>query len=212
MRDNSSHGPSNRGLDPRNLSDEDILQAMKQISGYLDITPGDFKEVYGVAYSHASKRLLSTPASEIMTREVHFVRQDQPVLDVADLMARTEVAGIPVLDREDHVVGVISEKDFMRRMSGTDQTFMGLVASCMSSKGCPALTIKGQTAADIMSAPAITVVPDTPIREIFALMREKRINRVPVTEEDRLAGLVSRDDVLAALASFPVDFSPEGRE
>jgi CBS domain-containing protein len=43
-------------------------------------------------------------------------------------------------------------------------------------------------------------------------MREKRINRVPVTEDDRLAGLVSRDDVLAALASFPVDFGPEGEE
>ena len=212
MTDNSSGGPSNQGLDPRNLSDEDILQAMKQISGYLDITPGDFKEIYTVAYSHASKRLLSTPASEIMTREVHFVRQDQPVLEVADLMARTEVAGVPVLDQEDRATGVISEKDFLRRMSRTDQTFMGLVASCMSSKGCPALTIKGQTAADIMSAPAITVYPDTPIREIFTLMREKQINRVPVTEEARLVGLVSRDDVLGALASFPVDFSTEGGE
>lgn len=212
MTDNSSQVPSNQGLDPRNLSDEDILQAMKQISGYLDITPGDFKEIYVLAYSHASKRLLSTPASEIMTREVHFVREAQPVLDVANLMARAEVSGLPVLDRGDHVVGVISEKDFMRRMSGTDQTFMGLVASCMSSKGCPALTIKGQTAADIMSSPAVTVEPETPVREIFALMREKQINRVPVTEEDRLAGLVSRDDVLGALASFPVDFSPEGEE
>ncbi|MEF8822666.1 MAG: CBS domain-containing protein [Desulfohalobiaceae bacterium] len=212
MTDNSSGAPSFRGLDPRNLSDKDILQAMKQISGYLDITPGDFKEIYGVAYSQASKRLLSTPASEIMTPEVHFVRQDQPVLDVADLMARTEVAGVPVLDRDDRVVGVISEKDFMRRMSGTDQTFMGLVTSCMSSKGCPALTIKGQTAADIMSAPPITVKSDTPIREIFSLMREKRINRVPVTKDDRLVGLVSRDDVLSTLASFPVDFSPEGEE
>ncbi|MCF8030620.1 MAG: CBS domain-containing protein [Desulfohalobiaceae bacterium] len=212
MTDNASGGPSTRSLDPRSLSDEDILQAMKQISGYLDITPGDFRQIYGVAYSHASKRLLSTPASEIMTRQVHFVREDQPVLEIADLMARTEVAGVPVLDREDRVVGVISEKDFMRRMSGTDQTFMGLVASCMSSKGCPALTIKGQTAKDIMSAPAVTVGPDTPIRKIFSLMREKTINRVPVTEEDRLAGLISRDDVLGALASFPVDFSPEGEE
>jgi CBS domain-containing membrane protein len=212
MTDNSSGGPSDRRLDPRNLSDEDILQAMKQISGFLDITPGDFKEIYGVAYSHASRRLLSTPANEIMTRKVHFVREDQPVLDIADLMARAEVAGIPVLSPEDHVVGVISEKDFMRRMSGTDQTFMGLVASCMSSRGCPALTIKGQTAADIMSAPPVTVNPDTPIREIFFLMREKQINRVPVTEDNRLAGLVSRDDVLGTLASFPVDFSPEGEK
>ncbi|MEF8889677.1 MAG: hypothetical protein V5A14_06515 [Desulfohalobiaceae bacterium] len=95
MTDNSSGAPSFRGLDPRNLSDKDILLAMKQISGYLDITPGDFKEIYVVAYSHASKRLLSTPASEIMTREVHFVREDQPVLDVADLWPVPRSPGFP---------------------------------------------------------------------------------------------------------------------
>lgn len=209
MTADSSRDQVFRSQDPGNLDDEDILRAMRQISGYLDITPGDFKEVYVVAYSHASKRLLSTPAREIMTREVHFVRDDQPVLDVADLMASTEVAGVPVLDRKDYVVGVISEKDFMRRMSRTDQTFMGLVASCMSSKGCPALTIKGKTAADIMSSPAVAAEPETPIREIFSLMQDRKINRVPVTEDERLVGLVSRDDVLSALASFPVDFNPE---
>lgn len=54
-------------LDPQTLTDEDVLAAMKQISGYLDITPQDFKELYVVAYKHAIKRLLSTPVREIMT-------------------------------------------------------------------------------------------------------------------------------------------------
>ena len=192
------------GLDPENLTDQDILAAMKKISGYLDITPGDFKEVYKAAYSQAHKRILSTPARKIMTSPVHFVHSDQPVLEVAGLLARVQVAGVPVVEKKNEsVVGVISEKDFMRRMTDADQSFMGLVAACMGSKGCPALKIKGQVAADIMSSPPITVSPDTAVYEIFELMREKNINRVPVLEKSRLVGIVSRDDLLGALALVP---------
>ncbi|MFO7876482.1 MAG: CBS domain-containing protein [Desulfovermiculus sp.] len=192
------------GLDPENLTDQDILAAMKEISGYLDITPGDFKEVYKAAYSQAHKRILSTPAWEIMTSPVHFVYSNQPVLEVARLLARVQVAGVPVIENKDEsVVGVISEKDFLRRMTDADQSFMGLVAACMGSKGCPALKIKGQVAADIMSSPPITVSPDTAVYEIFELMREKDINRVPVLEKNRLVGIVSRDDLLGALALVP---------
>ena len=192
------------GLDPKDLTDEDVLAAMKQISGYLDITPGDFKEVYALAYSQAHKRILSTPAREIMSSPVHFVFKDQSVLDVAKILAQVQVAGVPVVGKKDEkVVGVISEKDFMRRMAGKEESFMGLVAACMDSKGCPALKIKGQTAADIMSSPAVAVAPDTPVHAMYDLMRKKHINRVPVTEDGRLVGIVSRDDLLEALAIVP---------
>jgi CBS domain-containing protein len=177
---------------------------MKQISGYLDITPGDFKEVYKVAYAQAHKRILSTPARKIMTSPVQYVHAKQSVLEVARLLAQVQVAGVPVVDAHtETVVGVISEKDFMHRMTDTEQSFMGLVASCMGSKGCPALKIRGQTAADIMSAPAVTVPLDCPIHEMFELMQEKNINRIPVVENDRLVGIVSRDDLLDALAFVP---------
>ncbi|MFW5971172.1 MAG: CBS domain-containing protein [Desulfovermiculus sp.] len=204
-RDKEAAGNVSFGLDPENMTDQDILAAMKNISGYLDITPGDFKEVYKIAYLHAHKRVLSTPVRQIMTSPVHFVHSDQPVLEVARLLAQVQVAGVPVVEKKDEaVVGVISEKDFMRRMAAdTDQTFMALVAACMGSKGCPALKIKGQVAADIMSSPPITVSPDTAMHEIFELMREKNINRVPVLEKDRLVGIVSRDDLLGALAMVP---------
>jgi len=199
-RDQEATAYVSLGLDPQNLTDQDVLTAMKQISGYLDITPGDFKEVYTAAYSQAHKRILSTPAREIMTSPVHFVHADQPVLEVASLLAQVQVAGVPVVKKQDEsVVGVISEKDFIRRMAGIDQSFMGLVASCMSSKGCPALKIKGHLAADIMSSPPVTVSLNTTVYEMFELMREKDINRVPVVQKDRLVGIVSRDDLLGAL-------------
>jgi len=202
----SQHGPESfdqpslAGLDPESLTDQDILAAMKEVSGYLDITPGDLKQVYGLAYRHAHMRILSTPAARIMTGSVHFATEDMPVLEVARLMAQHQVAGVPVVGSKDGaVVGVISEKDFMRRMAERGQSFMGLVAACMGSKGCPALNVKGKVARDIMSSPAVIVSPDTPAHAMFDLMQQKGINRLPVVDQGRLIGIVSRDDLLQGL-------------
>jgi len=183
------------------LKDEDIYEAMKNIPGYLDITPADFKEVYHLAYRHALERFhRSVTAREIMTREVVHVATDTPLAEVAEAMGRRGVSGVPVLDPSGQVAGVISEKDFLQHMGVTEpKNFMTLVASCLKSKGCVALPIKKQKAEDIMSSPAIAVRPDTPVKELAAIFMEKNINRVPVTDrEGRLLGIVSRGDVIRA--------------
>ncbi len=183
------------------LKDEDIFEAMKAIPGYLDITPGDFKEVYRLAYRHALERLSRTvTAAEIMTREVVAVRPDTPLAEVAAAMGRRGISGVPVVDEAGKVVGVISEKDFLTHMGVTQpQNFMVLVASCLQSRGCVALPIKKRQAADIMIAPAVTVGPAASVKEIAALFTARGINRVPVTDpEGRLLGLVSRGDIVKA--------------
>ncbi len=181
------------------IADEDIFAAMQEISGYLDITPGDFKEVYQLAWRHARERLLhNAKAREIMTRDVAAVQVDTPLKEVAALMAQRGVSGVPVLDAGDRVVGVISEKDFLRSMSaGGITSFMGVVAQCLQEKGCKALGIRQGKAADLMSAPAVTVGEDTPVLEVIKLFKEKGINRVPVLDfQGRLTGIVSRGDLL----------------
>ncbi len=183
------------------FTEEDILEAMRAIPGYLDITPGDFKEVYRLAFQHALERLSrAVTAAEIMTTEVVAVKPDTPVAEVAAAMGRRGVSGVPVVDGENKVVGVISEKDFLTRMGVKDaKNFMSLVAGCLVTKGCVALPIKAALAGDLMSAPAVTVAPDTPLRDIAALLTQKSINRVAVTDPDgRLLGLVSRGDIVKA--------------
>jgi CBS domain-containing protein len=172
---------------------------MKEISGYLDITPGDFKEVYLLAYRQAQERLLrQVTAGEIMTRDVAAVRVDTSLQEVAELMARRGVSGVPVLDAGDRVVGVISEKDFLRSMSsGGITSFMGLVAARLAEGGCQGQSLGGRQAADLMSAPAVTVAEDTQVLEIIKLFKEKGINRAPVLDtQGRLTGIVSRGDLL----------------
>ncbi len=183
------------------LSEQDIYEAMKEIPGYLDITPQDFREVYRLAFRVAVERLQrEVQAQTIMTREVVSVRPDTPLVGVAETMGRTNVSGVPVVDEENRVVGVISERDFLKRLGAASPNFMSLVAVCLQTKGCVALPIKQQTARDLMSTPALTVRADTPVGEIAALFAARHINRVPVTGEDgRLLGIVSRGDLIRAL-------------
>ncbi|MGA9756096.1 MAG: CBS domain-containing protein [Desulfobaccales bacterium] len=183
------------------LKDEDIYEAMRAIPGYLDITPADFKELYRLAFQHALERLSrEVTAAEIMTTDVVAVNPDTPVAEVAAAMGRRGVSGLPVVDAEHKVVGVISEIDFLTHMGVTEpKNFMSLVAGCLKTKGCVALPIKRSLAADIMTSPAVTVAPDTPVRTIAALLTDRGINRAPVTDPaGRLLGLVSRGDIVKA--------------
>ena len=189
---------------PMDISDDDILKAMKEISGYLDITPGDFKEIYRFAYRHAVDRLThSLTAGEVMTTDVVFVKRDDPLETAAAIMARHGIAGVPVVENGEKVVGVISEKDFLFHMGGKDaRSFMEVVVQCLRNKGCVAITLRRQKAEDIMTSPAITVRENTPVSEIATIFTEKEINRVPVIDDGgNLLGIVAREDIVKS--SFP---------
>jgi CBS-domain-containing membrane protein len=186
------------------IKEEDILEAMRAIPGYLDITPGDFKEIYRLAFQHALERLSQNiTAAEIMTKDVVAVNPDTPVADVAAAMGRRGISGLPVVDADYKVVGMISEKDFLSHMVvGDSKNFMTLVAGCLKTKGCMALPVKKALARDLMSSPAVTVLPETPVRTIAATFTARSINRVAVTDpEGLLLGLVSRGDIVKATRS-----------
>jgi len=181
------------------ISDEDIYEAMKEIPGYLDITPGDFKDLYKLVYRHTLQRIAeSVQAKDIMTGTVVTVQPDTPVQEAAGLMAVKEVSGVPVVDATKHVVGILSEKDFLSRMGpGGPKTFMDVVARCLVAKGCAALAIREKNVEDIMTSPAVTVEQDANLLEISTLLKEKKINRVPVIDQQGiLAGIISREDIV----------------
>ena len=181
------------------ISDDDIYEAMKDIPGYLDITPKDFKEVYQLACQHTLNRIASSiRASDIMTKQVVFVKPDLPLRKVAELMGKHGISGLPVVDEQKRVVGVISERDFLFKMGDSDMNnFMTVIANCLQNKGCLAVPIRAQKAADIMTTPAISVKENATVLEINNVFQEKQINRVPVVDQkDFLQGIVTRADIL----------------
>ncbi len=184
------------------ISDDDILTAMKEIDGYLDISFGDFKELYHIACSHALKRLmLSVKARDIMTKKVVCVYKQTSSREIAEVMAKNSVSGIPVIDDGEQVVGIISENDFLSRMGKKEiKSFMNIIALCLEDKGCVAMPIRNQNAEDIMTSPVITANEETPVSDIVNLFADKKINRVPILSQDKkLVGIVSREDALQTI-------------
>ena len=117
-------------------------------------------------------------ASDIMSSPVIGVRPDAPVREVAGLLFERSISAVPVLEGE-RLVGLVSEADVLRRRH---------------------LGVRAHRARDIMTREVETVAPDTPVEEIAALLEERGIKRVPVVQEGRVVGIVSRSNLVQALA------------
>ncbi|MBI5843915.1 MAG: CBS domain-containing protein [Deltaproteobacteria bacterium] len=181
------------------MSDEDVFAAMKAINGYLDITPADFLEVYRAAFRHAVERLSSlVKARDIMTEKVVAVKAGTPLAETAKIMEEANISGVPVVDEGRKVIGIISEKDFLLRMRGRlSGSFMGVIAECLSNRGCIAVPIRGKTAADIMTKPVITAFAEDNVSALSQKLAAHGINRIPVTDAlGELIGIVTRKDIV----------------
>jgi CBS domain-containing membrane protein len=184
---------------PFNISDDDIIKAMKDIKGYLDITPGDFKILYRLAYTHAVERISHMfKASDVMTKNVFSVNKSTPIEKAAQLMADQGISGVPVVGNEGEVIGIISETDILSQMGSKNTgSLMDVITHCLESKSCVALSIFKKKAEEVMTSPAITVRAETPVTEIASVMAKDGINRVPVTDgKGKLIGIVSRADIV----------------
>lgn len=180
------------------ISNEDVIEAMKTIPGYIDITPGDFKEVYQAAYALAVKRLFNTlTAAAVMTKSVLFIDEGMELVDAAALLAQSQVSGAPVVDGDGKIVGVVSEKDFLREMGvGEKPSFMRIATHCLNNQSCMIGRLRNKTVADIMTRPPITGTPDMTVGTISALFAERQINRLPIIDaQHRPVGVVTRTDL-----------------
>jgi len=183
---------------PLDISERDVIEAMKLIQGYIDITPGDFKEVYQAAYALAIKRLLDAlTAGKIMTRTVVVVKQEMALVEAAALLSEKRISGAPVINGEGVVVGVVSEKDFLREMGvGAAPSFMQIATHCLNNQSCMIGNLHNRTVGDIMASPAITGTKEMTIGDISTLFANQKINRLPIVDSNRRpVGIVTRTDL-----------------
>lgn len=190
---------------PLDISEHDVIEAMKLIQGYIDITPGDFKEVYQAAYALAIKRLFNTlTADNIMTKSVLVVDQEMALVQAAALLAEKQISGAPVVNRDGRIIGIVSEKDFLKEMGfGARPSFMQIATHCLNNQGCMIGKLHNRTVGDIMTRPPITGAPEMTIGTISALFAERQINRLPIVDADeRPVGIVTRTDLAHSFYIF----------
>ena len=138
---------------------------------------------------------------DVMTKAVLTVRPDTPLKDVARLLIDAGVSGVPVVDPAGVVCGVVSEGDFLIKEQGAEASHRRRLAALIGESTetrARRSKLAARTAGEAMSAPAITIRPERPMREAAALMTERHVNRLPVVDAGRLVGIVTRADLVRA--------------
>lgn len=136
-------------------------------------------------------------AREMMSTPVVTVRPDTPLKAVAEAMAAHRVSGVPVVDGDGRLVGIVAESDFLTKMEdGPRRGLRGWLAGILRRRRIPA----PRTARDLMTTPVIIAGPDATVRELARLMAAHDVNRIPIVEDGRVVGIVTRADILRTLA------------
>lgn len=140
---------------------------------------------------------------ELMTKGVMTVLPETTLADAARMMLARHVSGLPVVDAAGRLVGMITEGDLLRRVElQTDEEKPSWLKIFLmpSSLAKDYVRTHGRRVEEVMSRDPLTVTPETNLREAAELMRRKHFKRLPVVEAGRLVGVVSRSDLLGALA------------
>ena len=116
-------------------------------------------------------------ASDIMTRKVCTIRPEASAQEAAQLLDQRRISGAPVVDSDGRLIGIITEADIISKVNR-----------------------EGLRVGDIMSHEVTVVTEETPVGEIAMLLTERKIKRVPVVTNGKLVGIVSRADIVHAVA------------
>lgn len=147
---------------------------------------------------------------DVMTRDVTTVSPETTLRDVAKTLAEKRIAGVPVVDDERHVVGVVSEGDIVTKEAGADPD-SGLLGWLLAGRGPSKL--EARTAAEAMTAPPVTIEPGRQVAEAARMMTERDVNRLPVVDaEGAVVGIVSRADLVRAFVRPDAELEREIRE
>ena len=116
-------------------------------------------------------------ARDIMTSNVYTIRPEASAQDAAQLLSQKRISGLPVVNPDGRIIGIVTEADIISKVNR-----------------------EGLLVADIMSHEVIAVEEETSVSEIASLLANRRIKRVPVVEKGMLVGIVSRADIVNAVA------------
>lgn len=147
-------------------------------------------------------------AHQIMTRNVITVGPDASIIEAARLMLENHISGLPVLDKYAKLTGIVSEGDFLRRSEIGTQRKRPRWLQYLIGPGRAAnefVHASGRKVEEVMTRDPLVVTEDTTLEEIVRLMEKNHIKRLPVMRNDRLVGIVTRANLLQAVASMARD-------
>jgi CBS domain-containing protein len=147
-------------------------------------------------------------AHQIMTRQVVTIAPGAPILDAANSMLRHRISGLPVVDDAGRLVGIVSQGDFIRRTEIGTERKRGRWLKFLVGPGRAASDFvheRGRKVEEVMTSEPRTVTEDATLEDIVELMERNNVKRLPVMRGDKLVGIVTRSNLLQAVAGLTRD-------
>lgn len=183
------------------FSDGDLRQAMKNMDMFVDITLEDLSKLLGDAEKNSFRRFLGDQyCRDLMDPKVHRVEYDTEVEDTWKLMRRHRLKSVPVVDRHNRVIGIVTWNDFLKHIQLAEgQSFKeGFLAFFRRTPGVS--TNKPEAIGHVMSAPVRVLSENSPIADLIPLMAFQGLRQIPIIDaERRLVGMVYQSSLIAAL-------------
>jgi CBS domain-containing protein len=147
-------------------------------------------------------------AADVMTRDVVTVDPEKPVRDIAELLYTRRISGVPVVDANGRVIGIVSEGDLIAHAAIVGEHHRSWWLSLFADETVTArdyLKAHGRTARDVMTTNVMSIEETATLAEIAEMLHRHRIKRVPVVRGDKLVGIVTRGNLLQALATLKTE-------
>jgi CBS domain-containing protein len=148
-------------------------------------------------------------ARDIMTQEVITIAPEASVEELARLLESRKIGGVPVVEADGRLVGVVTQSDLVKRSRDLELppalNILDLHMFIETPAGFKRRLEKmlGDTVREVMTPEPITITPGTPVQEIAALMDRKKVHTLPVVEQGKLVGIVGKMDLIRSLARQP---------
>lgn len=144
-------------------------------------------------------------AADVMATNVITVRLDTPVATIAEVLLANRISAVPVVNDKDVLVGIVSEGDLIHRVEAGTERRRSWWLELLTGKEVLAhefVMSHARKAADVMTSPAISVPPETSLGDIASMLEKHRIKRVPVANNGKIVGIVSRANLIQALVNL----------
>ena len=144
-------------------------------------------------------------AADVMSSKVISVSAAASIVEAAKLMLQHHISGLPVLNAEQRIVGIVTEGDFLRRAeTGTPRQRPRWLDFVLGPGRLADEYVRtfGRKIEEIMTPDPLCISEDTPLEDVVRIMERHRIKRLPVVKEDRVVGIVSRANLVQALVSL----------
>jgi len=182
------------------LQADDFEMALQEMNTVVDITVDDLVQINQLAESFARKRRKETVLIEsVMQQSVITVTPDSRLSDAAHLLVANRISGLPVLDEQKKLVGVITEADFLKALGIPAHHTNHSVWQTLENLFNHPLKVTQPTGqvSDLMVTDVITISPQQTLHQALELMKESGVKRLIVCDENRsVAGMVTRSDLV----------------